>query len=254
VSSGTEIQLVIDDVGAAETAVTLQDVDLVPAMDRLAVGALRRGAFIDHFLGPETSIGSFARGQYPELGDFAAGAYDVVAPPNGGRPGEVTLGRSAVVNLGEERALLRIEKTYRFDLENPCLTLVHRTANRSRDPASSWFGLEWTFGLPSGQPSAVSLRVQQDSGFQTYRLEDGPTELPASTWFEWEDSAAGLTVLIELDLPHALWWMPVRTVAQAPSGWREDIQGNTLLFHAPTDIWGNEERCFTMRIGFLSGG
>jgi hypothetical protein len=158
-----------------------------------------------------------------------------------------------VVNLGEERALLRIEKTYRFDLENPSLTLVHRTSNRSRDPASAWFGLEWTFGIPSSKPEGVTLRVQGASGSQTYRLEDGPVALPPASWFEWEDSAAGLALVIELDAPQALWWMPVRTVAQGPSGWREDIQGNTLLFHGSADIWGDEERRFSMRMEFLSG-
>jgi hypothetical protein len=47
--------------------------------------------------------------------------------------------------------------------------------------------------------------------------------------------------------------MPVVTVAQGPAGWREDVQGNTLLFHSRADIWGDEERRFTLRAGFLSG-
>ena len=251
--SGTEIQLVDSEGELVGPAGGEPGREAVPALDRVAVGRLRRGAFVDHFLGPETSIGSFSRGQYRELGDFAGGAYDVLAVQGEARAGEAAVGRSGVVGEGEERALLRIEKTYRFDLKNPALTLIHRMANLSRDPAAGWFGLEWSFGIPSGKPEGVLLKVQGPEGPATYRLEDGPVALPAASWFEWEDPAAGLTLVIELDSPHALWWMPVVTVAQGPAGWREDVQGNTLLFHSRADIWGDEERRFTLRAAFLSG-
>lgn len=250
--SGTEVQLVVEGQDRAESEDEPQP-EVVPALDRLSVGRLRRGAFLDHFLGPETTISSFARGQYREVGDFADARYQLVTASNGGGDGEVTVGRSGVVKKGEESSLLRVEKTYRFDLEHPRLTVVHRTSNRSRDPASGWFGLEWTFGLPSGSADGVTLKVQTAEGPGSHRLAEGPVEIPPCSWLEWEDAEAGLAIVMELDVPHSLWWIPISTVARGPAGWREDTQGNTLLFHAPTDVWGGEEQRFELKLAFLSG-
>jgi hypothetical protein len=251
-SSGTEVQLVTSE--EADEPVTSIDeeasIEVVPALDRMSVGHLQRGAFIDHFLGAETSLASFARGQYPELGSFAGEAYEVVGSGNHGAEGEVTLGRSGVVEQGEDRALVRIEKRYSFDLEHPRLTLTHRIANRSREAASAWFGLEWTFGIPSGRPDTVKLRVEGTEGRDEHCLSDGPVPFHGISWLEWEDPGSGLLVVLELDTAHDVWWMPVRTVSRGPEGWREDIQGNTLLFHKRTEVWGNEERLFELRLSF----
>jgi len=252
VRSGTEIQLVSEGEGEPEEAESPAASGLVPAMDRLAIGKYRRGAFLDHFLGPETSIGSFSRGQYRELGDFASGAFELVAPLGGASDGQVTLGRSGLVADGEGNALIRVEKTFQFDLEHPRLTLRHRISNRSRDPSSSWFGLEWTFGIPSGGLEGVTLRAQGGEGLTTLRLDDGPVEIPATTWLEWEDAGSGMAFVIELDTPQSIWWLPVSTVAKSPHGWREDVQGNSLLFHSPTEIWGNEDRRMELRVSFHS--
>ncbi|MEE2830336.1 MAG: alpha-amylase/4-alpha-glucanotransferase domain-containing protein, partial [Myxococcota bacterium] len=252
--AGTEVQLVFEE-GEAETPAAREEegrLDAFPALARLAVGSMRRGAFLDHFLGPETTLASFARRQFRELGNFADGSYDLISPSGRSVDGELAVGRSGVVKDGETSALFRVEKTYRFDLEHPRMTLEHSISNRSRDPASSWFGLEWTFGLPLGHAGGVSLKTQGESGEQVFRLTDGPAEISDVSWLEWEDRESGLAIVLELDRPHGVWWLPVQTIARGPEGWREDIQGNTFLFHGPAEIWGHEERRFQLRIGFLT--
>jgi hypothetical protein len=251
-SSGTEVQLVSSDASdePGSSMAGEASAEVVPALDRMSVGHLQRGAFIDHFLGAETSLASFARGQYPELGDFAGESYEVVGSGHNGMAGELTVGRSGVVEQGEERALVRVEKRYSFDLEHPRLTLSHRIANRSREAASTWFGLEWTFGIPSGRAETVKLRFEGTEGTEEHCLSDGPVQLSGVSWLEWEDPDSGLLLVLELDSAHDVWWMPVRTVSRGPEGWREDIQGNTLLFHKRTEVWGNEERLLELRVSF----
>ena len=147
-------------------------------------------------------------------------------------------------------SLLRVEKTYRFDLTQPRLTLRHRISNRSREAASVRHGLEWSFGIPSGAAERVRLRVQGPGGEFSYLLEDGAQAIPSVTRMEWQDPAAGLSILLELSQAQSLWWAPVQTVAYGPEGWLEQIQGNTLLFHSPLQLWGSGERDLELRITF----
>ena len=251
-TSGTEIQLIIEDEEGAARPEVVEDSaprNVVPAMDRLAVPNFFRAAFSDHFLASETSLGSFARGQFRELGDFVGRPFERVAVSGGAPEGQVTVGRSGVVRDGDGAvALLRVEKTFHFDLDQPCLTLTHRVSNRSREAASVRHGLEWSFGVPSGAAERVRMRVQGPGGEFSYLLEDGAQEIPSVTRLEWQDPAAGLSILIELSQAQSLWWAPVQTVAYGPEGWVEQIQGNTLLFHSPLQLWGSGERELEIRI------
>jgi len=219
--------------------------------------ALPRGAFQDHFLGPETTLASFARRQFRDLGDFASHPFEVmkiVAPEASDEmsaAGCVTVGRSGVVEDTDQSLLLRIEKTFRFEVGRPRLDVLHEIHNRSRDSARAWHALEWTFGLPSGNPEAVVLRREDDADGDELALTNGPVDLGSLAWFEWVDRDAGLSLVFELERPLGVWWMPVMTPVEMPDSSREIVQGNTLLFHSPADVWGEEALRLRLRVDFL---
>jgi hypothetical protein len=118
--------------------------------------------------------------------------------------------------------------------------------------ASFWYGLEWTFGIPSGRAASVILKTYDASDQeQIHKLTDGPQDLGEHRWFEWVDGASGLSVVVELERPVGLWWCPVRTVVMSPDGWKESIQGHSLVLHQHEEIWGEDSRTFVMKASFL---
>jgi hypothetical protein len=254
---GNEVLLVDDEDDATETLPPIgESASAEPALATLTIDRVPRGAFQDHFLGPETTLESFARRQFRELGDFAAEAYDVLKTvgPNGGESGSVAVGRSGVVKDVEHSMLLRVEKTYRFDTVRSRLQIEHELSNRSRDAASVWHGLEWTFGIPSTRADKVTIMTlgEGDDGDQeVWRLSDGPLDLGEHSWFEWEDAGSELAIVVELERPMRLWWAPVTTVCMGQDRFHEIVQGNTLLLHSRAEIWGSEKQSIQLRIDFL---
>jgi len=254
---GNEVSLVLDEDDEPDT---LPPVDAgataEPALAQLVVDRVPPGAFQDHFLGPETTLESFARRQFRELGDFADGAYEIVKnlEPNGGDFGSIVLGRSGVVKDVERTLLLRIEKTFQFSVSRPRLQVERELENRSRDPASVWYGLEWTFGVPSTRLDKVTMRTlgaSADDDQVAWTLDDGPVDLGEHAWFEWEDAGSELAIVVEMDRPIRLWWAPVKTVCMGTDRFHEIAQGNTLLMHAPLEVWGTEKQSLQLRIDFI---
>ena len=254
--AGNEVLLVDED----EEEITLPPVASVtsaePALATLTIDRIPRGAFQDHFLGPETTLESFARRQFRELGDFAAEAYEVIktAEPNGGESGAITVGRSGVVKDLERTLLLRVEKTFRLSTSRARLQVERELENRSRDPASVWYGLEWTFGIPSTRVDKVTVMTlgEGDDGEQVaWNLGGGPVDLGEHSWFEWEDAGSELAIVVELDRPMRLWWVPITTVCMGTDRFHEIVQGNTLLMHGPTEVWGSEKQVLQLRIDFI---
>jgi len=249
---GNEVALVPDgDEGVPSPPGTDQ---VEPLLAGLTIDKVPRGSFQDHFLGPETTLESFARRQFRELGDFTVEPYDVMktSSANGGESGAVVVGRSGVVRDTGHSMLLRVEKTFRFDLERPRITVHHALFNRSRDPATTWFGLELTFGLPGSDPSEVTLKtLDADDNEQVACLADGPVDLGDNAWLEWEDRRGQTAIVVEIGRPMGVWWVPVTTVHEGPDGLEETVQGNTLLLHAPMSIWGQEQQELQLRVDFI---
>jgi hypothetical protein len=254
--AGNEVALVPDE-DSIDTlpALPRSAPSVSPSLQRLVLDSAPRGFFQDHFLAPETTLDAFSRRQFRELGDFANGPFEVVRiekPEADGHPGTVVLGRSGVVRDLQQMSLLRIEKSYRFEVTRPRLELHHTVKNRSRDSASLWHGLEWTFGVPSARPETVQVRAVGEGGERTATLGDAPVDLGVASWLEWTDEAAGLAVVIELDQARRFWWTPVLTVHRRRAGWREVVQGSTLLAHGRMEIWGEEEQAVGLRMDFVS--
>jgi len=234
----------------------IDDRAVVPELEHLGIGRAPRGALTDHFFAPEATVDSFASRRFPEVGTFARAPYDLMriqGPQNGHAYGSVLLGRSGVARgLKGSDSLLRVERELRFDLDRPQIEVVRRVTNRSREAASFWYGLEWTFGIPSGRAGSVTLKTfDADENEQLHTLSDGPQDLGEHRWFEWVDGAGGLAIVVELEELTGLWWCPVRTVVMSPDGWKQSIQGHSLVLHRREELWGEDSRKFVVKASFL---
>lgn len=255
--AGTEVALVLEDEAGAMMPVLPVEQKVEPVLAGLTLEKVARRSFQDLFLGPETTLSSWARRQFRDLGTFASDPWVLmksVAPGNGDHPeiGEVILGRSGVVKDLDNALLLRLEKRFGFDPDKARLTVDDTIVNRSRDAASVWFGLEWTLGLLGGNPDKVTIKSLGGNEDEIVaKLSDGPADLGEAAWLEIEDRGAGLAMVIELSRPMNLWWAPVTTIHQGADRFVETVQGSTLLMHAPLQIWGQEEQRLQVRIDFL---
>ena len=245
----------------APTEVTLVDggrssVDIVPELKRLGLGKAKRGALLDHFFAPEATVENFAARRFPQVGTFAGRPYDLMkvqAPQAPARYGSVVLGRSGVARgLKGVDALLRLEREIRFDVDKAQIEIRRTVSNRSREARSFWYGLEWTFGIPSGRAAGISLKTyDSDENEQVHRLADGPVDLGTHSWLEWVDPEGSLAVVLEFAEPLTVWWCPVRTVVMTPAGWKESLQGHTLVLHRREELWGEDSRTLVVKASFL---
>ncbi len=225
-----------------------------PSLARRRVDRQARGAFQDHFLGSETTLETFGFRQFRQLGDFAVEPWElmrITGPENGSAEGQVLVGRSGVVKDVDRSLLLRIEKEYRFDTAKPRMTVAHSITNRSRETASSWHGLEWTMGIPSGDPANLVVTTFAGDEQSETTLSRGPQDLGWLSWIELKDTEAEVAVVVQLPEPLMAWWVPITSVHEGPKGWQEVVQGHTLLLHRKLEIWGEDTQLLEMVVDFL---
>jgi alpha-amylase len=179
-----------------------------------------RKAFVDHFVGPGTTLDEWLRGEVPERGDFATGAY---------------LGR---IERGEGEVRLVLER--RGYAEGRPLTLRKCYRLMGDDP-----GLEVRYELEGLEPGtllrlAVECNVAglagkaddryylDDRGARLGRL-DSQLELDSCRGValcdEWLDLRAGL----EWSRPAVGWCVPVETVSQSEGGFEGVYQSSAVV-------------------------
>ena len=241
----TDIQLV-EDRSADDADPVFQPDDVA----RMWFDHRSRPWFRDHFLAPETTLENWYRNQYREVGDFADGTYEVIQQARSSRDdvGRVQLGMNGTVGAGGKRSLVRIEKQYRFDLQNPRLWAAYRLINRYFEPAPAWFGIESNFVLPGGDPASTRFRADSPRG-EVEGGFDHPHALRRIGYLELIDEAADLIICLFTETPLDIWMMPVETIVRP--GEPPLRQGVALLLHGAHDLWGTEECRIDLRLEFL---
>ena len=131
-----------------------------------------RRAFLDHFLGVLATEHNFYQCQYPEIGDFIDGAYEVIVARYERRRGvgRIRLSRNGlVVEPGAAQpASIRVEKTFEFDDAGSTLRVRYLIQNRGGRPAGFRFGVEIGLNpsmmrVTSEEKPSASLDVQEGS-------------------------------------------------------------------------------------------
>ncbi len=73
------------------------------------------------------------------------------------------------------------------------------------------------------------------------------------TWLEIKDTETDFSIVMETAEPVRVWWTPVTSVLETADGWREMVQGQTLLLHRELEIWGEDTSLLDLTIDFLLG-
>jgi len=202
--------------------------------ERLVYDRHDRRLFLDHFLGPDATLETFAKASYDEAGDFVGQPYERVKAEKAGDTITVELARVAGVQVGEEWMPIRVEKVYRFG-RGGSFSLTYTITNLGDRTVDVWFGSEANIGLLAGNADDRRYVVPG------HKLEDAPPgggERPASQGaldgvgeVRLEDDWSGVRVAFSLEPAAGFWRFPLETVSQSEDGFERNYQASSLLFH-----------------------
>ncbi len=187
-----------------------------------------RRFFLDHFLGPDVTLDTFARADYKEAGDFVGRPYDRVKAEKAGDTISVVLSRKAGVRVNGEWAPLRVEKAYMFGRDG-AFSLTYTITNIADRKLDLWFASEANIGLLAGYADdrryVVPGQKLADSRAASRGALDGVGEV------RLEDDWSGIRLAFKLEPAAGFWRFPIETVSQSEDGFERNYQASSLLFH-----------------------
>ena len=216
----------------------------------LAADRHRRLCFMEHFLGPETSLSNFIRGQFPQVGDFLDAPYQLIrAEREDGDDVFVTLARDGTVLSGGQKRLVRIDKRYWMRASDPTVSLEYQLANRYKEPIRTRFAVEMNFNIDSATTSHryITTGDHRRVGMHRVGQKEGVTELT----LHWEDLDA--RVEIRSSTPASLFFFPVYSPARTIHGYDRGFQGICVLLAWDVELWGSEKKRFDLSFAAIRG-
>ncbi|MFH1464747.1 MAG: alpha-amylase/4-alpha-glucanotransferase domain-containing protein [Pseudomonadota bacterium] len=212
---------------------------------------VERATLQEHFLGPQATLESFARGQHPEIGDFLGAEYQVLmAEP---RPEEglavVSLGRDGAVTEGGISRLVRLVKRLDIERDAPHIGVHYEISNRSPDPFDAWFGVELNLNLDSDLSGGAYLEVEGE------RLDlSRAQEIKAVRHLSWGDSRRSVRLGVRVSQPARLWHHPIVAPCEGATGPVIEYQGACILLAWSLPLWGRERHLIDLSLRLGSNG
>lgn len=218
-----------------------------PLADEVQVDRASRLSFVDRFLGDGTTPENLWRAQHPEHGDFADGAYALLAAePFGDAFVEVVLAREGEVQMGTrsglEPRLVRVEKRLRLHRDAPLVEARYEVQNRTHRPVRATFAVELNPGW-GGAPGRLEVS-RRPLFLGAPGAVDGVDKVLAL------DATGRLRMAFSVSSPARLLHYPVTTVVGTRSGIRAIVQGHCLVFAWDLELWGHELAERTVSVGW----
>ncbi len=184
----------------------------------------RRGSFIDHFFGESADSQSFARNDYPELGDFVNQAFTVKIEENGGSVRAI-LRRRGGVWIGPDHVPIEIEKTFGVEAGNHLLKASYRITNCWYKSLSLRFGTEFCVALQSDNRPRTAFRFDREG--PEILLSAGGHSGQHGRW-TLTDRDRDLVIAIECDRDAEWWYFPLYTVSLSEDGFERTYQSTII--------------------------
>jgi len=178
-----------------------------------------RRIFVDHVLGPKTTLESFRAMDYVELGDFAGARYQLEGLDRENR--ELELSREAPV----DDSVLKITKLFRFKKSG--VQLRYTLENRGEKRLKVCFGSEVNLSFASG--IAKTLRINPEGSEEGGEVSPDGAALPDSSCVELRDLVNNVLIRLRCDRPADFWCLPVESVHRNCQAWEREYQSTCLL-------------------------
>ncbi len=199
----------------------------------------RRGSLIDHFMGRDTNLDSFARCQYPEQGDFVNQSYEYKIDKKGDSL-LLTLSRDGCVWIDNLRAKINLTKSLNLVKNKNEIEICYSLRNDHPEKIELWLGIEFNLGMLSCEDERKNCYIKSNELKErklSLRSEDGNVSS-----FGIKDKALGILIGFKLDKPASLWHFPLYTVSLSESGFEKTYQSTVFLPNwkiklNPEEIW-----------------
>jgi 4-alpha-glucanotransferase len=199
----------------------------------------RRGSLIDHFLGENTKLEDFSKSKYGEQGDFVNQPF---VPKIEKQKSKITLNlkRDGFVWSGENRIPIGLEKKIKISSKTSELDIVYNLTNNSDREIGLWFGIEFNFGMLSGEDIKRYYYVLGQKPENSKLNSVGQSQDIKE--FGIKDEHLGLDINLKIDKPADLWRFPIQTISLSESGFEKNYQSSVLLPNwkiklLPKEIW-----------------
>jgi len=205
----------------------------------------RRASFIDHALGPDTTLDAFYRCQYGEAGDFVNQPYRATLRRDREAIHLLLVRDGQVWTDGEPRPV-RIEKQYTLLRRTPQLALAYRISATDARPLRCTFGMETNWAL-TDPDAPIALNDLPGSGQQARTV-------PNVARITLEDGRWGGAVRVDLSAAALVWHFPLEAVSNSEAGFERTFQGVTILCQWPVEIQVGEAWTATVRATLAMSG
>lgn len=189
-----------------------------------------RACFLDHFLGEEVDLASFAGQTYRETGWFAGARYKAGNPDFGGARDHATVSftrTSEVEVAGGRRVPIEVEKTFTFERARPVIVVRWRLSNRGGNEATVRFGTELNLTLLAGDADDRFYEVPGGAALADKRLKSAG-EIANAEKLDLVDRWSGFRMSLRFGRA-TLWRHPVETVSQSEGGFEATYQGSCVM-------------------------
>jgi hypothetical protein len=252
---GSEINAYIHSIGGA-----LFELDFLPAswnyldtmIDRDApnqseagqAASLPRKAFIDHFIGPGSTVSELGAGAFEEAGDFAAQPYELVEL-NRALP-ELLMRRVGSVGGKGTAHPVGIDK--RFVFRPRSIDVYYRISNLGETDLDATFGVEINVSLAGRSAESGRLFLLDED--RTMEIDAAATEIDGVHGLLVRDVQNEVSVTLSSAKQFQFWSAPVETPPEGPVDGPRVFQSQCFLPHwslrlARGETWENH-----MSVGF----
>jgi len=195
-----------------------------------------RYSFLDHFIGPGTTLENFKQCRFEEQGDFVDQVYECESHgvPETGENFSLTLKRTGRVTQQESSHQVSVEKKFIFSRTDANIQAHYRIANESENPLSLWWGVEFNFTMLAGDADDRYYICPEHSLESTRLISEGALDDVAS--FGMRDDWNKFQLSIAFSPAVSLWRFPVETISQSEDGFERIYQGSCLLAHRKLNL------------------
>ncbi|MDQ6918186.1 MAG: DUF1926 domain-containing protein [Candidatus Dormibacteraeota bacterium] len=184
---------------------------------RLHYDNRRRLVFQAYLVGRSATLGQAVQARLPELGHFAAGAFELKRG--------ATMERTEQLEVGRRSLLIRMSKSFRVNASVPDLELNLVLSGEGR-PLDALLVVEANLALPGGVAD----------GTVAAQPLDRPAELGSRPEVALRQPRAEVEYRLQVPKGGRVWYYPIETVNNSESGYERIVQGACLLAVHPVHI------------------
>jgi alpha-amylase len=193
----------------------------------------RHASFVDHFLGPKTTLDEFYRAHYAEQGDFVNQPYRAETTATDEEI-IVHLVRDGHIWIADKHVPIRVTKIFTYRRRNDVFKVQYTVSNRTSQPVEMRFAIETAVGFDGGQ----------DIRYSSLRLNDNPARLrlydidssEQISRYQTDSNIRSLTLTTELSQSATLWRFPLETITLSEAGFERGYQGTIFVQSWPLQL------------------